>query len=107
MFSINGKYVKLTRGDSFVADVSITRDGEPYIPESDDVITFSMKKSYYDEEDLITKQIDPEELQLSLEPSDTADLDFGEYVYDIDIVFPDGSKDTFIAEGILELTPEV
>jgi uncharacterized membrane protein YkoI len=44
---------------------------------------------------------------LELEPSDTKILDFGSYVYDIEITFKDGTVDTFITEANFKITPEV
>lgn len=107
MFSINGTTISLTRGDTFEADVTILSDGKPYTPVEGDVITFAMKKEYTDAEPLIEKAIPHATMVLQLDPSDTADLSFGHYVYDIDIVFSNGNKDTFISEGDLVLTPEV
>ena len=44
---------------------------------------------------------------LELEPNDTKTLDFGSYVYDVQITFADGRVDTFITEAVFKLTPEV
>ena len=107
MYSIQGTAINLTRGDTFSPLITITfEDGEPYTPVEGDVITFSMKKSYFDANPLIEKTIPNDTRILELEPSDTAILPIGHYVYDIDIVFADGTKDTFIS-GSLNLTPEV
>jgi hypothetical protein len=107
MYKIDGTTIRLTRGDSFAAEIWIKRNDEYYTPVEGDVITFSMKKTYLDGQPLITKVIPNDSMQLVLDPSDTASLPFGEYVYDIDIIFVDGSKDTFIYESKFILAPEV
>ena len=38
---------------------------------------------------------------------DTKNLDFGTYVYDLQITFADGTVDTFISKSILKLEEEV
>lgn len=44
-YSVSGTTITLTRGDSFIADISITdQDDKPYIPGAGDVIRFAMKK---------------------------------------------------------------
>lgn len=108
MYSITGTAINLTRGDTFTSYVTITyENGSSYTPVEGDVVTFSMKKSYFDEEPLIEKIIPNDTLTLTLESSDTEGLSIGHYVYDIDIVFAeDGAKDTFIS-GSLNLMPEV
>ena len=107
MYKIDGTTIRLTRGDSFASEVWIKRDDEYYTPVDGDVITFTMKKTYADAEPLITKVIPNDTMQLVLDPSDTASLPFGKYVYDIDIIFVDGTKDTFIYESEIILAPEV
>lgn len=86
-YSITGTTITLTRGDTFEALVSATKkDGTPYIPVEGDVIRFAM---------------------LMLEPSDTADLNFGKYVYDIQLTKANGKVDTFITKATLKLSEEV
>ena len=107
MYTIQGTSIRLTRGDSFVAKIGIIKDAADYTPLDGDIITFTMKRTYYDGQPLLQKVIPNSTLLLELEPSDTADLDFADYVYDIDIVFADGYKDTFIAEAKFTIAPEV
>ena len=96
----------MTRGDTLRANVNITRDGEPYVPEEGDSIRFAVKRDYKDTALLILKNISIGTLVLKVDPEDTKPLDFGKYVYDIQMTFADGSVDTFIS-GKLVLTPEV
>ena len=113
--SINGTRISMTRGDTLRVAVSMTRDGTPYTTENGDVVRFAVKnkrmtsgnKEYVDTEPLILKTIPNGTMVLELLPDDTKDFDFGEYVYDIQITFEDGTVDTFITASPFILTPEV
>ena len=106
MYEIIGTTVKMTRGDSFVSEVTIyNADGTKYTPGATDVITFAMKRSEYDAQVAVTKTIPYDTQILQMDPADTKDLALGRYIYDIDIV-KDGMKDTFIS-GVFILLPEV
>jgi len=110
MFTIKKTSIILTRGDTLKAEISITdKDGNPYIPVPGDTIRFAMKKHYNDPdtEVLIVKDIPINTMILQLDPADTKDLDFGNYVYDIQITTAGGDVDTFIAKASLTLTEEV
>lgn len=115
MFKIEGTKIYLTRGDTLTANVSIKMDGEDYQPVDGDVVRFAMKtnrikpdgSNFYEENPLIEKIIPNDTMVLTLNPGDTENLSFGEYVYDIQITFSNGSVDTFIADARLVLTREV
>lgn len=110
MFTIKKTSIILTRGDTLKAQISITdKDGNPYTPEVGDTIRFAMKKHYEDPDTavLIVKDIPISTMLLQLDPEDTKDLDFGNYVYDIQITTVAGEVDTFIAKASLTLTEEV
>lgn len=99
-YSITGTTITLTRGDTFEALVSATKkDGTPYIPVEGDVIRFAMKENYDDARPLLVKEIPIDTMMLMLEPSDTADLNFGKYVYDIQLTKANGKVDT-VLDGI-------
>ena len=103
-----GTTITLTRGDTFEALVSIMeKDGTPYIPEEGDSIRFAMKEKYDDPRTLLIKDIPLDTMRLVLEPQDTADLNFGRYVYDIQLTKEDGKVDTFISRATLKLMEEV
>lgn len=102
----SNKKITLVRGDSLHLKVNIYVDKEPYIPQFGDSVRFAMKQSYQSNKLLIRKNIPIDSMELHLEPSDTKKLNFGKYVYDIEITFYNGDVDTFIS-GEFELTPEV
>ena len=107
-YSVSGTTITLTRGDTFMADISINKqDDTPYIPVEGDSVRFAMKSSYEDAEPILTKDIPIDSLKLILEPKDTKKLNFGQYVYDIQLTKASGEVDTFIAKAKLKLTEEV
>ena len=108
MLSINGTTITLTRGDTLQVVITMKdANNNVYTPVHGDVIRFALKKRYEDARPLIHKIIDNNDLMLVLEPSDTKHLSFGEYVYDIEITFNDGTVDTFISEATFILSKEV
>lgn len=107
MLKIDGTTIKLTRGDSMYAELSLTRNGETYTPQSGDVIRFGIKKTVADTECIIAKVIPNDTLVLHLDPSDTENFDFGKYIYDIEITFANGDVDTFINNADFNLVAEV
>lgn len=119
-YSVQGTTIKLTRGDSLILQVVILRkkDKEPselYIPEEGDTVRFALKRNimnpektkYLDKKPLIEKDIPIKTLILRLESEDTKFLEFGNYIYDIELTTKDGIVDTFIADADFILTPEV
>lgn len=108
MYKVEGTTIYLTRGDTFEAYVTpMTDEGTEYVFQPGDTMRFACKKKYADPEPLILKDIPTNTCLLELEPSDTKELKFGSYVYDIQLTYADGKVDTFITEATLELTKEV
>ena len=99
--SVNGLSITLTRGDTFVSDLTILDvQGEPYIPTSSELVRFEMRKYKTDAAPLLAIDIpihDP--LRLELKPEQTASLPYGYYVYDISLTRANGDVDTFITDG--------
>lgn len=115
MVEIDGTTITMTRGDTLCVNVEMTLDDEPYVPSGNDSIRFALKTpkmtggraEYKDQEPLILKPIPIDTCQLVLTPTDTKQLSFGQYVYDIEITMEDGTVDTFISEATFILSPEV
>lgn len=102
----NGE-IKLTRGDTAYLTVSVkTKDGEPYTVKSDDVLSLTVKRDYADEEALIEKVITGT-TTFHIKPEDTKGLEFGIYVYDVQITTVDGDNYTVIADKKFKITNEV
>ncbi len=107
MVSVDGTNISLTRGDTLILQIEMYKEGEPYVPMTDDSVRFAMKQKYTDPECLIEKQIPMDTLVLELEPDDTKPLTMGQrYVYDIELTDALGRVDTFIS-GKIKLTSEV
>lgn len=115
MYKIDGNGITLTRGDSLFLQVGITRNGEQYVPREGDVVHFYLKHDnpryedaeFQDQTPVISKVIPNDTLVLHLLPSDTRNLDFGVYRYDIEITFADGEVSTFINDEFFRLKREV
>lgn len=109
MFTIDEKthLLKMTRGDTVRFGMSLTVDGETYEPTEGDLIKLGIKELYEDEECLVEKEIPTDTLIVHIEPEDTQDLDFGEYVWDIQITFANGDVYTFIERAKLKLLEDV
>lgn len=115
MFIVDGTTIDLTRGDTFLAEVTLYENGAPYVPQEGDVITFRAKHSamtmsgsrFLDDNVVIEKDVPTDTMLLRLEPEDTSGLKFGRYAYNLYLIKANGMKDTFIANGVLNLTAEV
>lgn len=107
-FRVRNNTIYLTRGDTFKAVITITYpDGSIYTPKEGDSIRFAMKADVEDEECLILRDIPIDTMLLVINPIDTKELEFGTYVYDIQLTKANGDIDTFITASKLKLTAEV
>ena len=114
MINVNGTTITMTRGDTLIVQVGIQNGTEPYVPVEGDAVRFALKSGlnskgteFKESTPLILKDIPTDTLILRLESNDTKALPFGDYTYDIEITYADGTVDTFITEGKLTLAPEV
>ena len=110
MYSVKGNDIKLTRGDTFIATLTLVRSDEPYTPAEGDSILFAVKSKlnplktkYIENTPLISKAISTETMILTLDPADTSSLPFGRYCYDIQVTYADGAVDTCINNAILDI----
>ena len=107
-FRVRNNAIYLTRGDTFRAILTITYpDGSVYTPKEGDQIRFALKESVEDEECLIWRDIPIDTMMLVIYPGDTKELDFGTYVYDIQLTKANGDVDTFITASKFKITAEV
>lgn len=108
MVKLHGTSITMTRGDTARVQVSIQNpDGTEYKPTRGDSVRFAMKESYDDAEPLLLKRIPIGTMELVIDPADTKPLDFGKYVYDIELTQADGTVNTFITKASLVLEEEV
>ena len=89
MFKISGNNIYLTRGDSAAIELQVVNGDNPY-DFSEDEVKFSLKKRLSDKQPLIQKTFgnydsETDKASITIEPEDTAGLDFGDYLYDIQL----------------------
>lgn len=106
MYTVKGTSIRLVVGDTFAAQIALTKNGNEYELQEGDEIRFAMKKTYKCSTCLIMKQIDINTMILKLDPEETEGLQVGSYVYDIQVTFANGDVDTVIS-GSFSLLPEV
>lgn len=105
-YKIRRNRIQLVRGDTFRAKLTLKdKAGNIYIPSADDEVLFTVKRNALTNQILVQKRV--ENSEVVLEPSDTENLNFGSYVYDVQVVLANGNKDTVIQANIFELLPEV
>lgn len=110
MVKIEDNTITITRGDTLETTVGISlQSGESYVPAVGDKIRFALKSAYRDNDPLIVKAIPNDTLILRLEAEDTKLLTArrNPYVYDVELTTPDGTVDTFIANGSFYVLEEV
>ena len=108
MIEINGNTITMTKGNTLCVQLTLLnkQTGDPYVYQSGDEIEFEMRKQPFDENDpVLVKSIDPEILQLKLNPSDTEELPCHEYEYRMTLTYGNGDKDSFITGARLSLEP--
>ena len=109
MLIVNGNNIKLTKGDTLTLEVSLTKDGEAYIPDQSDSIRFALSKGFVGDRKyqfILSVPISNESLMFTVPAEDTKRLSYDTYDYDVEITHGDGSVDTVII-GKLEITGEV
>lgn len=100
--------ITLTRGDTFRAKISILYpDDTEYEPQEGDTVRFALKQNIKDPIPLIKKEVPIDSMVLTLNPEDTKLLDYGKYIYDVQLTKANGDVDTFITTATLKLTEEV
>lgn len=96
--------IKLTRGDSASFDLTV-KQGEQSYDYSNDLVQFTVKRNTITEDVVIQKTFTSG--SISLAPSDTKDLHYGDLVYDVQIITSSNDVYTVIGPCKFELTDEV
>lgn len=111
MITIDNNYnIQLTRGDTFIRTLSLTKNGEPYVPQNGDVIRFAMSREYKGERNyklLLNKTIPLDTMLWIIEAEETENLPYGTYYYDLQMTYADGKVETFASNKTITLTKEV
>lgn len=107
MFTVNNNDISLTRGDTLFLTVDLTdSEGDKYVPREGDTLRLAMKKRVSSTELVMLKDIPVDTLTFEIEPSDTKELAYGSYVYDIELTDAEGHVTTVIM-GKFKVTEEV
>lgn len=95
MFSVHDNNISMIRGDSGVFTITITdANGSPVELTEGDVLTFTLRRTPRSPTIVLQKTIT--DGTLTINPSDTQDMPFGSYVYDVELKRADGYTDTII-----------
>lgn len=105
MFRVNGNNsIDMIRGDTVMLDITVTKaGGAEYELTDDDELLFTVKKDTHTSEALIQKQ----GAHIVIEPADTESLEYGSYVYDVQLTTHDGIVDTIIPPTRFKILEEV
>ena len=108
MLKVKGNNIKLTRGDTAYLTVPITDtvSGETYEIDNSDVLTFSVRKNVNAKEYLFQKVVQGSNV-FKILPTDTSDLRYGTYIYDVQLDMANGDRFTIIEPSNFEVTSEV
>lgn len=95
MFTVQNNNISLIRGDSGAFTISIAdTNGIPVALTDGDVLTFTVRRTPRSPTIVLQKTITGGTLYIN--PTDTQDLTFGSYVYDVELCRADGYTDTII-----------
>lgn len=100
--------IQLTRGDTARISVPIVNDStnSPYELGESDKLTLTIKRKETDSWALMQKVVTGSN-SFHILPSDTKDLSFGKYVYDIELTTSTGDVYTVIEPATFEILKEV
>ena len=106
MFDVIDNKIYLSRGDSAIIGIEITDDeSEPYTPSSGESVVFTLKRATEQCKTIIVKEFieNGNDLIVSFDESDTINLSFGVYVYDVILYDSDGNVYTIIPPTEFEI----
>ena len=109
----NNKDLWVTRGDDAYLDLEIRQQIFPYeiynLNEGDSVLLTVRRSKDLDVDDSnpILIQLPLVDGKFHIVPENTESLDFGNYIYDIQLTFADGIVNTIIGPNVFRILPEV
>lgn len=100
--------IQLTRGDTARLSVVVNNEltGSSYDIQETDTLTLTIKKNVNESTPLVQKVIRGSN-QFYIEPTDTRHLQFGKYVYDVELRTDSGDVYTIIVPSLFEILKEV
>lgn len=107
MLKVKGTTITMSRGDTISLTINLyDSEGQPYQMAEGDKLIFSAKTKAT-EKNYAISPIELDGTKLNLEPSDTFDLEFGTYLYDIQLVTANGKYNTIIPPSQLIIEPVI
>ena len=107
MLYIKGNSIKLTRGDTAYLTIPLELlTGEEYIMQPGDKLELTIKEYVLTNQALVHKEIIGGNV-FHIEPTDTANVPFGKYKYDIQLTTSSGDVFTVIDTDTFEILQEV
>ncbi|MBR0315687.1 MAG: hypothetical protein IJQ99_02335 [Synergistaceae bacterium] len=108
MLDIVENQIYLTRGDTAYLTVALVdASGNNYRPVAGDKIYFRLKKNIFGDSVIFEKEVDISTLKLNLAPSDTKNLDFTSYRYEIELVKMTGECFTVVENELFVVGVEL
>ncbi len=100
--------IQLTRGDTARLSITIENDltGSDYTIAATDTLKFTIKKNVNDSTPCIQK-VNIGSAQFTIEPSDTKDLPYGKYMYDVELTTDSGDVYTVVVPTAFKILKEV
>ena len=102
MFRIEDDTLYITRGDTGYLYVDI----EGYEPEDGDTITLTVRKNIGDAEPTLSITVPIDEC-IVIQPSDTKELEYGKYYFDVQIDTVNNEVFTVVEKSPFRITEEV
>lgn len=102
---VQGQNITHMRGDTAVLRLTLNVNGEPYTLRDGDIATFSVKKKLKDEEYVFQKKA--QDGVFLFKQSDTQDLPFGQYWYDVQLKLAGGQVVTAVGPAQYRLVADV
>jgi len=101
--------IQLTRGDNATLNVTITNEtsGEPYEISEKDIIEMTVRKKPCKDSDIMFHKKVVGNQSIIINPEDTTQMPYGDYVYDIQLTTEAGNVYTVIPPRTFRITPEV
>ena len=106
MLNCQNNTIFLTRGDSAVLGLDIINEqGIPYVPTDGDVVLFTLKRNVMEKDVIFQKSM--VDGKIIIHPQDTSHLEYGQYVYDVELTKENGFVATVIPPSRFVVAEEV
>ena len=106
MLEVQGTTIHLTRGDTAEFEIAaLGYDGKPYEFQEGDAVRFRLTRKWDDRNAIVERAVPTTTMLLKIVPSDTSELRFGDYKYDVQLTTAGGDVFTFI-KGDFRVTEE-